>query len=224
MPSFIYALADPREAERIKYVGMSMRTDRPWDHVKATRKSKRKSHLYSWIKLLLSEGYEPAVSLIEQCVEGISRKELGEREKYYIKRLREEGHDLTNMTEGGDGSTGFKGRCHTVETRAKMRKAWESRTQHAQTLATRIKIGNANRGLRRSPEIIVRYSECHKGQVPWNKGKQLVPDDSSPSTRYRRTGETTGLLTRAERIVKRLQRAEAKLAKLKVRLVAQEQE
>ena len=188
MAPFIYGLVDPRDQERIRYVGMSIRSDRPYDHIKATRKSKRKSHLYSWIKVLLADGYEPVVLIIEQCDDNTSRKALGEREKYHIKRLRDEGYELTNMTEGGEGGPIFKGQKHTSETRALMREAWKTRTQHAQTPETRIKIGNANRGRRRSPEAIERMRRSHVGHVAWNKGKRLVerPIRTTPKRSYRK--------------------------------------
>ncbi len=185
MAPFIYALSDPRRPDYIRYVGMSVHSSRPYDHVKAARKSKRKCHLYSWINLLLLEGYEPAISLIEQCSEGTTRAELGERERHHISKLRKDGHALTNMTDGADGGPVFKGRKHTEETRARMREAWKTRTQHLQTPETRKKIGDGNRGKKRSAEVRAKYSEAQKGHVPWNKGKQFVPRRTTPKRIYR---------------------------------------
>ena len=56
---------------------------------------------------------------------------------------------LTNMTWGGEGTSGIK-----------------------LSEETKLKMSEANKGKKLSEETKLKMSESHKGQIPWNKGKK----------------------------------------------------
>lgn len=98
----IYALLDPFQ-KQIRYVGKTTDLERRIpEHLKYET---RKSHKYNWIKKLQSEGLNPIIRILERnLVEG----EWQEREKFWIKKFREDGCNLTNISDGGEsGTTGL---------------------------------------------------------------------------------------------------------------------
>jgi len=76
------------------------------------RESCKNKHKKSWLNK-----YRNSV-LIEQIDIANNIDELKEKEVFYIKKYRSEGIDLLNMTDGGEGSYGYK---HTEESLLKMR-------------------------------------------------------------------------------------------------------
>ena len=68
-------------------------------HVHEARKN-QKGYKANWISKLLRENKRPEIKILECVVEGTGWQE---REKYWIMKLKGEGHRLTNFTEGGDG-------------------------------------------------------------------------------------------------------------------------
>lgn len=172
--SFIYALADPRNSNHIRYVGMAMQPKRPYEHIKVARKGV-KSHCYNWIRLLLADGIEPIITILEQCSECSIQKEVGEREKFYVKQLHAMGHELTNATGGGWGgppsiesrakiSTARKGIKFSLETRKKMSKAAKKRPRQPFSNKTRMKISIALTGRHYSPERCAEMSRVRNGR------------------------------------------------------------
>ena len=98
----IYILADPITGE-IRYVG---KTEQPLRvrlgaHIRKSRQ--RKTHRDCWITGLLSRGVRPEIHEIDR-----TRNDWEALERAWIARLLTEGHHLTNQTEGGEGSSGYR--------------------------------------------------------------------------------------------------------------------
>jgi len=79
------------------YIGISSKDDGY-----SRSKSKKGRNLF-WKAVVKKYDYE-----IEILKDGISFDEAKELEVKYIKEYKENGHRLVNMTEGGDGTVGFK--------------------------------------------------------------------------------------------------------------------
>lgn len=98
----IYTLTHPITNE-IRYVG---RTQTKLEaRLKRHLKAKDKSYRVNWIKSLLDNDLIPNINLI--C-ETTSFEHCIELEMFYINKYKELGYNLINMTDGGDGSIGFK--------------------------------------------------------------------------------------------------------------------
>lgn len=99
--AFIYFLRDPRTG-KIRYVGWTYDTKRRFRmHLRDSLKN-RHTHKEYWICSLLQDGFKPILQIVEEVVNYL------EREIYWISKLRSDGHDLVNSTDGGDGSIGLK--------------------------------------------------------------------------------------------------------------------
>ena len=103
---YIYTLSHPLTKE-VRYVGKTKSPKRRYnDHIYRLDAKDRKT---CWIKSLLNEGLKPIMGIIEEC-EG----DWSEREKYWIKQF----NNLTNLTEGGEGSANYK---HSADVKEKLR-------------------------------------------------------------------------------------------------------
>lgn len=101
----IYGLYDPRELvngeiENIRYVGKAdISLDRLSVHIQEAKRGTTKDPKYRWIRKLLRDGVEPEMLILCRppidCWKGT--------EQQVIDVLRTEGHNLLNITEGGDG-------------------------------------------------------------------------------------------------------------------------
>ena len=98
----IYALLDKTGA--IRYVGKTRKTLswRLFEHIKEAKKGV-KNHKCNWIRSMLKVGLKLDIVLLD-VVEGYGC----ECERKWIARLRHEGARLTNLTDGGDGSQGYR--------------------------------------------------------------------------------------------------------------------
>ena len=88
-------------------------------------------------------------------------------ETLLIKMLREEGHPLCNMTDGGDGVSGHR---HSAESLAKMRAAQRG---HVVTTEQAAKISAAKMGGVCSLETVSRMSAARKGR-PWTERQRVA--------------------------------------------------
>ena len=117
----IYVLFALKEPTNFRYVGQCVNgsAQRLKDHVKdATNGSKR--WVYNWIR---KYKYKIGFKIVQtQSIWDID-------ERRWISKLRKQGYNLTNATDGGSGSIGRR-----------------------VSKATKIKIGNANRGRKHSEE------------------------------------------------------------------------
>lgn len=164
---FIYVLFDPRDSEDIRYVGA---TQNPKKRLSVHLSDKKTfNHRANWIRSVLSDGVKPKMKVIEDAPDD----DWQSREKYWIKYYRNAGFNLTNQTDGGDGTLN-----PSEETRAKISAAtsgemnprfgvrgenhpWFGKHHTAETKA---KISATNRGLTRSPEVRQRISNSLSGK------------------------------------------------------------
>lgn len=115
----IYTLSDPRTNE-VRYVGMTTRgvKVRYNQHLKQMKSlnDTRGPHRAKWLKLLDTKGLFPVLSVVES---GTGDSWVA-AEKRWIKYYRDCGCDLTNLTDGGEGTFGLK---FSPESIAKLREA-----------------------------------------------------------------------------------------------------
>lgn len=111
--------------EDVGYVGMT--TD--------TIQARLRRHLYEaqgrehspnsekniWIRSLLDQGKQPRCQVLEVSAFK-DAQQAGAREQFWIKKYREEGKELKNMTDGGLGTPGYFF-DHTEETKEKIAEA-----------------------------------------------------------------------------------------------------
>lgn len=111
--AIVYALMEPNG--EIRYVGQTSDTlsGRLAQHIWAAKK-KRKTYVHKWINSILKKGLKPKIITLEE------NATWNKSEIEWISKLRSEGNRLTNCSDGGDGTLGYK---HSKETKAKIAKA-----------------------------------------------------------------------------------------------------
>jgi len=135
--TFIYCLTDPRSGE-IRYVG---KADNPEQRLRKHLRDSRLCHRTTWIQSLAAESVRPMLVPLEEC----PKEKWQERERHWISFLRENGADLVNGTDGGDGVINW-----SPEMRAKVSKA---SIGHKRWL-----------GKKHTPETLERLSASHMGK------------------------------------------------------------
>jgi group I intron endonuclease len=149
---YIYGLIDPGD-NSIKYVGWTMDlAERLLKHI-APSCLKGKNHKNHWIKSLLSQGLKPRIVLLEV----VDHLNYLEKEIEWIKFIGRE--NLTNSTDGGEGSLG----CHpTEETRKKI-------SEHSAHLSGE---NHPFYGKHHTDGVRQRMSDGHHGEL---KGRKRAP-------------------------------------------------
>ena len=106
---YIYQHVDPR-TNLIRYIGKG-KSRRAWNF------STRCGHHKNWLKQLKDAGLEPRVELIETDK---TEEQAFELERLWIAACRSSFQPLTNLTDGGEGASGW---VPSEETRKKMSEA-----------------------------------------------------------------------------------------------------
>lgn len=176
--TFIYVLNDPRDG-RVRYVGKSDNPHKRW--IQHCIKLGSRTHKVHWIQELKSLGLKPELEILEEVP--VAGWEAVERE--YIRVFRMVGMNLTNNTDGGEGSSGI---LVSRETRERIGKASKGRIVSEET---RAKISITGRGKKRSPEQRLKQSIRMSGS-----GHPLFGKKASEETRRKmslaRKGKQTG--------------------------------
>ncbi len=152
---------------------------RPKAHLYPCNWKRASTHKANWIKSVVAKGEPPLIRVVQSWGK-ISLSDLADAEVYWIAYFRGNGSGLTNLTDGGEGSTGL---IHSNETRAKMSAVKKGRKLSSGHVAN---ISKAQRGRKHSPETKARMSVSHTGaghseatrvklsQI--NKGKKHSPE------------------------------------------------
>lgn len=137
--SAVYALVDPRTDE-IRYIGKTRDKveHRVRRHYKRAREAP-KTHAHFWLRSLPSG---PRILILEEC------ENPEHAEKAWIAWGRRVGLRLTNATDGGDGSPGYK---HSPEAIQKMR-------QREVSVESRRKMSEAQKQRMSDPEQLAKFS------------------------------------------------------------------
>lgn len=99
-PVLIYALCDPRDMA-FRYIGITTDIKRRLrQHIKNV--GKENNHKSNWIKSLLALDLEPIMQTLFEFIPSV-RGERNIIEINWIAAMRASGHQLTNLTNGGDG-------------------------------------------------------------------------------------------------------------------------
>lgn len=153
----IYALIDPRN-DKIRYIGKSQRS--------AHRRLRRHlapcyltgdTHKERWLRVLLALNLEPRIEVLQTCE---TAEQLAAAERQHIARLRADGADLTNATDGGDGVGGWS---HSDESKERIRRALTGKPKSPQHRARTIA---AIRGRRASLQTRMLLSAMRAGKRP----------------------------------------------------------
>lgn len=147
----VYALRDPR-SNAIRYVGITTNLQKRYSsHLKAKDATPRGI----WIRELLAANLAPILEVLETGEDA----DCQTPERRWIATLRATGCDLTNTTDGGNGTAGYE---WTPEARAKVGAAVRG-TKH--TPERKAKFAAAHRALNRrlSDEHKAIVSKTHKG-------------------------------------------------------------
>lgn len=117
--TFIYCLCEPG-TKTIRYIG---KTDGPLKYRLAEHLcDPGPSHKVNWVKSLRQKGQKPDVHLLRV----VPRDDFARYERAFIAVARKAGLDLTNILDGGEGTSG---RVVSLETRAKLSSASLGRTK-----------------------------------------------------------------------------------------------
>jgi hypothetical protein len=102
----IYVLRDPR-TNAIRYVGKTVRSlvRRLSAHI--LRSGEKRTHRDCWIAGLLMAGLKPVIEPID-----VAGDDWAEKERFWIAHFRAAGCDLTNQTDGGEGTPGLEVPAH----------------------------------------------------------------------------------------------------------------
>jgi len=154
MKTKIYALQD--ENGKIRYIGKTYKglSKRLIEHLSVARSGK-KNHRCNWMRSVMTRGYIPAITLIGEIKGDGCREEAA-----WIKYFRDEGVNLVNATDGGEGVPGWK---PSEEMREQFR---ITTTEHMKSPAARLKSSIAHKN---SPLV---QAQCVRLKII-NKGKQV---------------------------------------------------
>lgn len=140
---------------------MSLRV-RLCEHIKRAKRGYG-SHVYRWIAQLLRLGLVPTITVVEKYKDDATARE---RERYWIAFYREH-YTLTNLTDGGEGTKGFKFSDEQRQRLSAAKKGYKQTPEHVESRIkwqrgrivseqTKAKIRASMLGQKRTPEQVAR--------------------------------------------------------------------
>jgi len=156
----VYALIDPI-TNIVRYIGKSScGMSRPRNTSGERKGNTRKAR---WLTKLYRLGKVPEIAIIQRYG---SEEDALNGERVWIRRFRETGVDLTNLTDGGDGVCGLQ---HTESTKQLLRERRAEQPGHRFTPSQRKHMSDAAKGKKKSIEHREALSESVK--KAWKDGK-----------------------------------------------------
>lgn len=159
MKNLIYAFVDAEG--RVFYIGKTCNLNRrSKEHLFEVKRGNTLPK-YNKLRKLINSGIEFS-NLIKIIEENISCEDIDEREIFYIKKMREEGYKLKNLTSGG--TKGLKFNKQTIE---KMKK---SRTGFKFSEESKKKISESRKGM--------IFTEEHKKKLSIARKKRITTQET----------------------------------------------
>lgn len=170
-PWVVYILVDPR-SEQPRYVGWTVNArTRLRDHTKASQLAKG-TRRDRWIAGLIECGLKPVMTVVEHGV----GPGWADAERRWIAHFRTAGADLTNHTDGGEGTPG---RLHTDDAKARMSAKRKGVKPHPNAIAATVALRkgqkdslekiearmSAVRGVPKSAEHRAKLAEANRGKI-----------------------------------------------------------
>ena len=157
MKIHIYVLIDPRFPTDFRYVGQTKNLKK-----RLAGHLTKSSLLYltyknNWINKIISEGVKPEIKIIDDC----EFEQANDNEIYWIQRLKDEGHKLTNLNRGGRNFSRKPGYKLAHDTKQKISKSLNG---HSVSKDTRAKLSKAHTGKKLSDETKQKMSDYRKGK------------------------------------------------------------
>lgn len=167
-PWVIYTLIDPRSPAEIRYVGKTHQKPgkRLKRHLRDAKGTKNKTHCCRWLRGLLAAGVRPLLTVVEQGTVAWEEAEIR-----WVSKLREEGHPLTNITNGGEGTSGWSpSNDFREQKRAHMTRLWAecpekmraSQREAMKDPEVREKLRLKALERQATPEIVAKQSEAQR--------------------------------------------------------------
>ncbi len=174
----IYALCCPSSGEA-RYVGKTIDTK---TRLRAHMSEKMNSYKKNWITSLAKKNLLPVFKSLEVILDS-NDLDWQERERWWIAKMREDGHRLTNLEDGGVG-----GKILHEETKTKISLANKGRKPSPQTVEasvaarkgkkmsneTRLKMSISRAGRGPSPETIAASVKASKGRKMSQKTRDCL--------------------------------------------------
>lgn len=153
----IYELLDPTSLEP-RYVGQSWNAKKRYTRHLYDAKRGEIGRVFNWIRSVQREGLSPVLNILEVCAED----DADFSECDWIWQRRQEGCDLTNCTDGGGGTRGYKA---SDEARAKIGAAHRGKIVSEET---RLKVSQTKSGVPLTEDTkaamsvaqVKRYEDC----------------------------------------------------------------
>lgn len=184
MKTFIYGLR-LKDSKEYRYIGKSNNPKlRLWYHLNEKNR-KRAPYKYYWIQSSKNKNLEITYDIIEE----VSFENWQEKEKFYIKFYKEQGHRLTNFLDGGEGGGKNKYTLSYSETKKIILNLNINTTLQWREMAKNKKL---------SPEIVKRPDLHFKGNgwISWGDflNKKIISNRDKKFLSYKK----------AKKIVKKL--------------------
>jgi group I intron endonuclease len=152
MKSYVYVIENKINGKL--YVGKANNVERRWSKHRAAARDGADGLLYRAIRKHGVENFQ--IRIVDESED--EKLTLNVLEPKWIQQLKDDGHELYNLTEGGDGIPGL---IHSDETRRKMS---ESQRGKKLTECTKQKLREANLGKSHSDETCKKLSEINRGK------------------------------------------------------------
>lgn len=194
--SLIYALVAKSNPLEIRYIGKTADSSpkpRLNEHMRNALDKNTPWHVSRWIRKAILNGDEVLSIIVEL---DLSEEEALQREIFYIAHYRVLGYKLTNMTDGGDGSSG---RITSEETRKKLSKSLKGKGVGRKfSEEHRRKIGESQVGRVFSEETRKKISDKAKGRMASSEARKKISDSVKKNwaEKEQRTGQKHTLESR----------------------------
>lgn len=181
----IYCLIDPITNE-IRYIGQTLQTLHKRLIKHHSDCERFTTHVNCWLKNLKSSGQRAVIQLIDET----TVDKIDELEIYYIKKYKEAGYRLTNISEGGQ-----KNRITSDETKAKISKSLTGKVKSPETI---VKLKNSLIETWKSPELRkLKQKQTKDWYAAGNRSPML--GKSSPKKGNPFIGDKTNIINAAKK-------------------------